>query len=261
MRSLAALLVGMAVAVAASAEDPDALALMRESDKRHRLQNERTQLAMVLQEKGGPERARGLQIAVRQDPKKATGGDRQWIRFDAPGDIKGTQLLTVEKDGGDNDQWLFLSGFQKSRRIGSAELGDRFVGTDFFFEDLKHRVVDDYAWKLLGSEADGGVDCWKVESTPSAPRAKAQSPYARSELWLRKDNLFVVKTRFFDKQGKPLKEYRAENLVKVAGSAWRADRQTMIDVQRNHKTVVVVKARDATAVIPDDTFNPFNLKP
>jgi hypothetical protein len=249
------------VALFFSAADPDALTLMRDSDKRHRLPNERTQLAMVLQEKGGPERARGLQIAVRQDLKKLVGGDRQWIRFDAPGDIKGTQLLTVEKDTGDNDQWLFLSGFAKSRRVGSAELGDRFVGTDFFFEDLKHRVVDDYAWKLLGSEADNGVDCWKIESVPLAPRAKTQSPYARSELWMRKDNLFVVKTRFFDKQGKALKEYRAENLVKVAGNAWRADRQTMIDVQRNHKTVVVVKARDASSAIPDDTFHPFNLKP
>jgi hypothetical protein len=232
---------------------------MRDSEARHRLPNERVQLAMILQEKGGPERVRGLQIAMTQNPKKARG-DRQWIRFDAPGDIAGTQLLTVENDAGDNDQWLFLSGFAKSRRIGSAELGDRFVGTDFFFEDLKHRVVDDYAWKTLGSEVVDGADCWKLEQTPQAPRATSQSPYARSEVWLRKDNLFVIKTRFFDKANKPLKEYRAENLVKVAGNAWRADKQTMIDVQRNHKTVVVVKARDVATKIGDDTFNPFNLK-
>lgn len=239
---------------------PDALQLMKDAEKRHRLPNERVQLAMILQEKGGPERARALQMALAQDPKKAHG-DKQWIRFDAPGDINGTQLLTVENDAGDNEQWLFLSGFAKSRRVGAAELGDRFVGTDFFFEDLKHRVIEDYAWKLLGSEALDGADCWKIEQTPQAQRAKAQSPYARAELWLRKDNLYVVKTRFFDKQGKPLKEFRAENLVKVSGTAWRADRQTMIDVQRNHKTIVVVKARDASSKIPDDTFNPFNLKP
>ena len=252
-----ALVVAFVVAAQAT---PDALQLMRDAEKRHRLQNERVQLAMILQEKGGPERARSLQMALVQDPKKAHG-DKQWIRFDAPGDIAGTQLLTVENDAGDNEQWLFLSGFQKSRRVGAAELGDRFVGTDFFFEDLKHRVVDDYAWKLLGSESEGGADCWKIEQTPSAPRAKTQSPYARSELWLRKDNLVVVKTRFFDAQGKPLKEYRAENLVKVSGNAWRADRQVMIDVQRNHKTTVVVKARDVASKIPEDTFNPFNLKP
>ena len=244
----------------ASQVPPDALQLMRDSEKRHRLPNERLQLAMILQEKGGPERARALQMALAQDPKKAHG-DKQWIRFDAPGDINGTQLLTVENDAGDNDQWLFLSGFAKSRRVGAAELGDRFVGTDFFFEDLKHRVIEDYSWKLLGSEVLDTADCWKVEQTPSTTRATTQSPYARSELWLRKDNLFVVKTRFFDKQGKPLKEYRAENLVKVSGNAWRADRQTMIDVQRNHKTTVVVKARDASSKIPDDTFNPFSLKP
>lgn len=239
---------------------PDGLQIMRDSEARHRLQNERIQLAMVLQEKGGPERVRSLQMAQVQNPKRARG-DKQWLRFDAPGDIAGTQLLTVENDAGDNDQWLFLSGFAKSRRIGSAELGDRFVGTDFFFEDLKHRVIDDYAWKTLGNEVLDGADCWRVEQTPLAPRAKTQSPYSRAELWLRKDNLYVVKTRFFDKAGKPLKEYRAENLVKVSGTAWRADRQTMIDVQRNHKTVVIVKARDVASKITDDLFNPFNLKP
>lgn len=248
------------VVLHAAAPTDDALTLMRESDKRHRIANERTQLAMVLQEKGGPERVRGLVIAQTQDLKKGRG-DKQWIRFEAPGDISGTQLLTVENDAGDNEQWLFLSGFAKSRRIGSAELGDRFVGTDFFFEDLKHRIVDDYAWKTLGSEVVDGADCFKLEQTPQAARAKTQSPYARAELWLRKDNYFVVKTRFFDKAGKPLKEYRAENLVKVGGNAWRADRQVMVDVQRNHKTTVVVKKRDVAAKIPDDTFNPFNLKP
>ena len=42
---------------------------------------------------------------------------------------------------------------------------------------------------------------------------------------------------------------------------WRADLQTMVDAQRNHKTVLVVKGRDATSVTSDDIFKPFNLKP
>ena len=243
---------------AIAGSSPDPLALMRESDKRHRLASERTRLAMVLQEKGGPERARSLELVVGQELKKKSG-DKQWIRFDAPGDIKGTQLLTVESDDGSAQQWLYLPAFKKSRRVGAAELGDRFAGTDFFYEDLKHRVVDDYSYKLLGSESIDGVDCWHIESVPQAPKAKAESPYGKTEIWLRKDVQYIVRTRYFDRQAKPLKELRAQNLVKVAGPVWRADQLTMTDIQRNHRTVLKVQAREVNVVLPASTFNPHSL--
>jgi hypothetical protein len=240
-------------AVPSWAGGPDALQLMREADQRHRLAHERVQMAMTLEEKGGSKRVRTLEVATSQELSKPFG-DKQWIRFDTPGDVKDTQLLTIESAAGVNDQWLYLPAFSKTRRLGAADLGERFAGTDMFFEDLKRRLVDDYAYKMLGPATLDGADCWHIESVPQSAKTKAESPYARTELWLRKDNLVIIRIDYFDKQLKPLKRLTATSLVKVSGTAWRADQQLMVDVQRNHKTTVLVTSRDKAA-IPADTFN------
>lgn len=238
---------------------PAPLDLMKQSDARHRLKAERTKLTLSLQEKGGTERVRSLIMTTQQDPALKQG-DKQWIRFEAPGDVKGTQLLTLEGTDGSVEQWLYLPAFKKTRRIGSAELGDRFAQTDFSYEDLKRRRVEDYAYTLAAApESVDGVECWVIDATPSSDKAKKESPYGKSQIWLRKDNLFPVKMRHFDKTGRPLKELKAEGLVKAQGNAWRADKLTMIDVQRNHRTIVTVTAREVLATLPTTTFDPHTL--
>ena len=58
-----------------------------------------------------------------------------------------------------------------------------------------------------------------------------------------------------------LKRWDGDAKVRSATAGdWRADLQTMVDAQRKHKTVLVVKGRDATSVISDDLFKAFNLK-
>jgi outer membrane lipoprotein-sorting protein len=255
--ALFALAVG--VATAAHAGDPKALELMKKSEAQHRIAGERTRVSMSLQEKGGPERVRQLEITLLQDLKKAHG-DKQLIRFEAPGDIKDTQLLALEQDDGSAEQFLFLPAFKKTRRIGTTELSEPFVGTDFSYEDLKRRVVEDYGYTFKGSETVDGQDCHKIEAVPEAPRAKAESGYQKVELLMRKDNLIIIRARFTDKAGKPWKELRAENIVKVQGDAWRADKVTMTDLKKGHRTVLFIRNREVVAAIPADTFNPHNLR-
>jgi hypothetical protein len=259
MRPLFVVPLAIPLALVLMGAAPAPLDLMKKSDAQHRVKGERTKVTLSLQEKGGPERVRSLIMATQQDPALKEG-DKQWIRFEAPGDVKGTQLLTLESSGGDVEQWLYLPAFKKTRRIGSAELGDRFANTDFSYEDLKRRRVEDYAYTLAAApESVDGAECWVIDAAPSSEKAKKESPYGKSQLWLRKDNLFVVKMRHFDKTGRPLKELKAEGLVKVQGNAWRADKLTMIDVQRNHRTVVIVNAREVLAALPPTTFDPHTL--
>jgi len=116
------------------AADVDPKELMRKADKRHRFPNESGEAVMVLQAGTGEQRNRSFEFFYIQDD---AGGDRLWIRFTAPGDIKGTTFLTIENKGSDDEQWIYLPAFSRTRRIGTAELGDRFVGSDLFYDDLK----------------------------------------------------------------------------------------------------------------------------
>ena len=136
---------GWAAGAAAPAlASPSALSLMRRSDRRHEVAAERVEITMRLQEKGRAARTRRLSMLTAQ--RDATG-DRLLLRFEAPASIAGTALLSVEDPrGGGGEQWLYLPAFRKTRRIGTAELGDRFMGTDLYYEDMqseaKSRTLD-----------------------------------------------------------------------------------------------------------------------
>ena len=68
----------------------------------------------------------------------------------------------------------------------------RFFGTDFSFEDLEERDVDQFDFKLLAEE---GAQ-WKIESRP-----RKSSQYTYSYLWVKKDNYTVTKIEAYNKKG------------------------------------------------------------
>jgi hypothetical protein len=167
--------------------------------------------------------------------------------------VKGTGLLSVEQPGSDEEQWLYLPAFKKTRRVGQSELGDRFVGTDFFYEDLKRRKVGDYAHTLLEGSAVDGQDCFVVESVPTAPAVVKETPYGKSQTWLRKDTLAPVRVRLFDRKLEPLKQLDFTQLVAVSKTAWRANTVTVVDLKRKHRTVVTISEREVKPTA-DDVF-------
>lgn len=222
------------------------------ADKRHRVAYEHTHARMTLQEKDGASRERTLESWYANDEKN---GDKLKIRFQTPADVQGTGLLSLEVVGAESDdeQWLYLPAFKKTRRIAQAELGDRFVGTDFFYEDMKRRRLDDYTYTLLPAESIEGQECWVIEAIPSAPKVVKQSPYGKTMLWVRKDNYFVVRARVFDKKLAPLKQIDSSGLKQVNKLAWRADQTTVVDVTRKHRTVMTVIDREVKTTA-DDVF-------
>ena len=171
------------------------------ADKRHRVPYEHTHARMTLQEKDGVSRERTVEGWYANDDKN---GDKLKIRFQTPADVQGTGLLSIEvlsAGESDDEQWLYLPSFKKTRRIAQAELGDRFVGTDLFYEDMKRRRLDDYTYTFLPEESVEGQPCFVIEALPSSPKVIKQSPYGRTMLWARKDNFFIVRVRVFDKDG------------------------------------------------------------
>ena len=247
----ALLLAGAAVA------KPSALSLMRRSEKWHEIPAERVVGAMILQKKGGAQKVRKLMMTTVQNDKT---GDRSLIRFLAPANIKGTAMLSVEdKKAGRDDQWLYLPAFRRTRRIGAAELGDRFVGSDFFYEDMKARDVDDYRYRHLREQTVDGARCYVIECVPKKPKVKKESPYGKSHIWLDKSTLMPVRLRHFDRRMRPLKEIRFTQRKRIVKKAWRADRATVIDVQRKHRTVLLLKKRTTKLRLPPGFFSSHRL--
>ena len=54
----------------------------------------------------------------------------------------------------------------RDQRIALQDRSTRFFGTDFSFEDLEERDVNQFDYKLLGEETFEGAACWKLDSRP-----------------------------------------------------------------------------------------------
>src|SRR5207247_5536177 len=113
------------------------------------------------------------------------GDSKMVLRFTAPAEVKGVALLVVNHPDRASDQWMWTPGIERDRRIALQDRSTRFFGTDFSFEDLEERDVDQYDYALLGDDTVDGLAGWKIESTPKAARS---SQYTRSIVWIRKDN-------------------------------------------------------------------------
>ncbi len=255
--AIALLMVGLPSLANAKGAKADPAALMQKSEDLHRLPAERQISVMVLQSKAGAKRTLQYETWTVQDKK---AGDKLRIEFAEPADVRGTQLLTVEDVAvKDDDQWLYLPAFRKTRRIGKADLGDRFVGSDIYFEDMKRRYVSDYSYKMLGSEKVDGQDCYVIESVPKSGKVKKESPYGKSHIWLRKDILLGVKWRHFDRKLKPLKEVQVSDVKRVKGKAWRPNRVEIQDIQRKHRTIIIVKTRENAPALREGMFSKHRL--
>jgi hypothetical protein len=114
------------------------------------------------------------------------GNSRAILKFTAPPEVKGVALLIVNHPDRASDQWMWTPAIGRDRRIALQDRSTRFFGTDFSFEDLEERDVNQYEYQLLGEETVDGASCWKIQSVP---KERKSSQYTRSVVWIRKDNL------------------------------------------------------------------------
>ncbi len=131
----------------------------------------------------------------------SNGASKAILRFTAPAEVKGVALLIVNHADRSSDQWMWTPAIERDRRIAAQDRSTRFFGTDFSFEDLEERDVDQFDYKFQAEDTIGGVVCWKIESKP---RPSVSSQYTSSMLWVRKDNYVAAQIEnFLERQTHP----------------------------------------------------------
>lgn len=73
--------------------------------------------------------------------------------FYSPADDKGNASLMMEKHGDeDDDQWLYLKGLRKPKRVIGSDKSSSYMGSDFSNGDISRGDFEDYHYKWLGTE-------------------------------------------------------------------------------------------------------------
>ena len=161
----------------------------------------------------------------------AHGQSKSVLRFTAPAEVKGVALLVYNHPDRASDQWMWTPAIERDRRIALQDRSTRFFGTDFSFEDLEERDVDQYDYVLQGEEAVDGAPCWKIESTPKKTKS---SQYSRSIVWIRKDNYAFARVESYIKSNL-VRRLNYSKIENVSGF-WTGRVMEMSDLTRGSRT-------------------------
>ena len=98
---------------------------------------------------------------LRYDKQYDSGNHskKSLVKFLKPKSIYGTGLLTWIGVDGSSDQWFFLPKLKVAKRVKSKEKGKSFMSTDFIYEDLESRGIDDDQYVIDGYQKIGEYSC------------------------------------------------------------------------------------------------------
>ena len=188
----------------------------------------------------------GNRIATKRwafDRIGAFGNSKGMLRFTVPAEVKGVGLLIVNHTDRASDQWMWRPAIERDQRIALQDRSTRFFGTDFSFEDLEERDVDQFDFKLIGDEGAS----WKIESRP-----RKTSQYTYSYLWIKKDNFTFQKAEAYTKKGLVrVIDYRDFEQIK---GIWTARTTEVFDAARKSRTVLKTEKIEYNLPLKEDDF-------
>ena len=179
----------------------------------------------------------------------AHGRSKSLLTFVAPPDVKGVMLLVLSYPDRASDQWMWIPANERERRVALQDRATRFFGTDFTFEDLEERDVEQYSYSMVGDDVVDGVACWKIESRPKQAKA---SQYTHSYIWVRKDNYAFQ--QFENYISKELVRRLKYSRIEVVQGIWSARVAEMTDFRRRSRTVLTFEKMLYNTPMDEDAF-------
>ena len=202
--------------------------------------------------------------------RKYYEGEKRTILFyKKPTNVKGTSFLTFDYAdlNKDDDQWLYLPALRKVRRISASDRGDYFLGTDFTFEDIMLEgklSLTDYQYQLLAQPeltlSNGKTfTTYHMQGMPNSEEVAKELGYGKTEFWVDAETWLIVKAKYWDPKGNPLKTLEADDIRPVKGILTRH----ILAIQNHktgHHTQFTFSDVDYTTPVKDNLFSQRAMK-
>lgn len=143
-----------------------------------------------------------------RDPDKKLA--RSISYFYAPADDRGNGALMIENAEGEDDQWIYLKGLRKPKRVIGSDKSSSFMGSDFSNGDVAARDIDDsnYVWLATEKVAfkDKAITVEKIEGAFKDPQMKEDYGYSKSIVWIHPSSGLPFKMEMYDLNGQLYKQ-------------------------------------------------------
>lgn len=210
----------------------------------------KARVKMTITDSQGRERKRRFSILRRDqeaDDKAGSGGDQKYfVHINYPSDLKNTVLLVWKHPGSLDDRWLYLSALDLAKRIAASDKRTSFLGSDFFYEDISGRSLNEDTHKLVETSDRYYV----VKSVPKKPDAVEFSEYT---MWIHRKSFLPIKAEFLDKQGQKHRTYTALKVDDIQGHP-TVTQSKMQDFKLKQETVLEFSNIKYDTDIPESIF-------
>lgn len=198
----------------------------------------RARVEMVITDDQGRTRNRRFTI-LRWDEPAADGGDadhdadgdqRFYVYFDQPADVSKMVFMVHKHLGRDDDRWLYMPSLDLVKRIAASDKRTSFVGSDFYYEDVSGRRIEDDTHELVETTDNYYV----IKNTP---KDTSQVEFASYTVWIHKTTFLPVKTEYVNDAGEVYREYAAEGVEQIDGH-WTVTKSSMKNLDTGSTTVM-----------------------
>jgi outer membrane lipoprotein-sorting protein len=235
----------LAVALAGAALAQDARKIVEEAQRRSRSESQRYEGTLeVIDARSRVAKKRWEFIRIG-----SFGDSKAILHFTEPPEVRGVSLLIYNHPDRSSDQWMWRPEIGRDQRIALQDRSTRFFGTDFSFEDLEERDVNQFDYKLSGEEPIDGAPCWKVEARPKQTKS---SQYTFSHLCFRKDNYVLVRVEAFNKRGLARRMHYSD--IQNVQNIWTARTVEVYDAAKKSRTVMKLEKLQYNIPARDSEF-------
>lgn len=218
-------------------------------------------IRLVSGDRGGSEQESRMSVlwkSFRDEGGEARRGvlSKTRIQYTHPFDLRFSGYLIINNQDRADDQFVYLASRRRVRRVSLR--GEAVMGTDFSFEDVVPREVEDADYRRLANERYDERDCYVVEITP---RPESESEYSRFVSRIDRERLVVLHTRYWNSAGVEVKELKAPAAeVREFDGIWVPMRAEMRNLLTGGYTTLQVEEMIGNPEVPDREFDPRRLE-
>ncbi len=195
---------------------------------------------------------KGAKSGVAESDDSYCGDQKFYVYFNKPADVAKMVFMVWKHLGKDDDRWLYTPALDLVNRIAASDERTSFVGSDFFYEDVSGRGIDEDKHELLKA----GKDYYEIKSTPKEPR---KVEFAYYKMWVHKASFVMVKTEYYDKKDKKFREYQALSVEKIQGYS-TVTKSVMRDLRTGSETALDYSNVKYDMGLPESVFTERYLK-
>lgn len=214
----------------------------------------KVRIMMKLINKNNKERIREMTM-LRKNYGPSGGEQKYFIYFFKPADVRDMTFMVYKYPQRDDDRWLFIPAINMTKRIAARDKTSSFVGSDFTYEDVSGRDIEDDTHEIIKEEKLKEQDCFVIKSTPKA----GDMDYSYKLSWISKDSFLPLKEEYYDRNGGLYRIFTADEIKDIKGFP-TVTKRTMKNIQNGHRTETAFIKVDYNIGIEDKLFSERFLK-